>query len=162
MTRSTRHVSRRIFAAGGLSALATFGLSRLSSGQTAPNAGKTVPPEVEQANIAVVNDFCAAFDRRDLNKALSLLADNCIYRASQARPPLAGKEKVAERIKEFIDRVVAFKVLRTVALGPIVLNERDDVFGPTATQAGRTYRVAAGVFFVENGKIVEWTDYVLL
>ena len=47
-----------------------------------------------------------------------------------------------------------------MVLGPIVLNERDDVItqanGPT-----RTFRVAAGLFFVENGKIVEWTDYVL-
>lgn len=161
MKQSNRPVSRRTFATGGFSALAAAGLSKLAFAQAPPIQGKGVSPEVEQANIAVVNDFCSAFDRKDLNKALSLLADNCVYRATQARPPIVGKGKVAETLKGFIDRIVAFKILRTVALGPIVMNERDDVFGASATQPARTFHVAAGVFFVENGKIVEWTDYVL-
>ena len=63
-------------------------------------------------------------------------------------------------MRGFIDRIVAFKILRTVSLEPIVMNERDDVFGASATQPARTFHVAAGVFFVENGKIVEWTDDV--
>lgn len=161
MKRSIACVSRRSFAAGGLSALAAVGLSKLAFAQAPPTQGRSVTPEVETANIAVVNDFCAAFDHKDLNKALSLLADNCTYRVTQARPAIVGKEKVAETLKGFMDRIVAFKVLKTVALGPIVVNERDDVFGASATQPARTFHVAAGVFFVENGKIVEWTDYVL-
>ena len=62
-----------------------------------------------------------------------------------------------------MERVVDFKVLSTVALGPLVLNERDDIFEPSDTAQGfsGTFRVAAGLFFVENGKIVEWTDYFL-
>lgn len=49
---------------------------------------------------------------------------------------------------------------KTVALGPLVLNERDDIIVMTNGSA-RTFHVAAGLFFVENGKIVEWTDYVI-
>jgi hypothetical protein len=30
----------------------------------------------------------------------------------------------------------------------------------TARAAPRTFRIAAGVFFVEDGKIVAWTDCV--
>ena len=161
MKRTTKRVSRRTFAAGGFGAFAALGLSRLAFGQGATVQGKSVSPDVEKANIAVVNDFCAAFDRRDLSGAMSLLADNCVYRVTQTRPPLVGKDKIAETVKGFMDRVVAFKVLKTVALGPLVVNERDDVFGAASNQPARTFHVAAGVFFVENGKIVEWTDYVL-
>jgi limonene-1,2-epoxide hydrolase len=121
--------------------------------------GKSVSADVEKANVRIVNDFCAAFARKDFDKAVSLLADNCVYRPTQTRPPILSKEKVAETIKGFIGRA-EFKVLKTVVLGPLVVNERDDVIaqanGPT-----RTFHVAAGVFFVENGKIVEWTDYLL-
>src|SRR3984893_9953380 len=119
-------MSRRAFGAIGLGALATLGLSRASFAQTAFPSGKVVPPEIEKANVAVVNAFCAAFARKDLTKAVSLLADNCSYRTTQTRPPILGKDKVAETIKGFIERFAEFKVLKTVALGPLVLNERDD------------------------------------
>ena len=114
-----------------------------------------------KANVAIVNAFCAAFARKDLTKAVSLLADNCSYRPAQTRPPILGKDKVAETIKGFLERGAEFKVLKTVALGPLVLNERDDVIVMANGKDTRTFHVAAGLFFVENGKIAEWTDYVI-
>ncbi len=154
-------MSRRAFGATGLGALATLGLARLSLAQAAFPSGKTVPPEVEKANVAVVNAFCAAFERKDLTKAVSLLADNCSYRPTQTRPPIVGKDKVAETIKGFLERGAEFKVLKTVVLGPLVLNERDDTVVMANSKEKRTFHVAAGLFFVENGKIVEWTDYLI-
>lgn len=160
MKRSSHSPSRRTFTVSGLTALATLGLPRLTLAQVAAPTGKSIPPDVEQANVAVVNDFCAAFARKDLPKAVSLLADNCSYRPTQSRPAIVGKEHVTSTIKVFLERGAEFKVLKTVALGPLVLNERDDIIvmetGPT-----RTFHIAAGLFFVENGKIVEWTDYVI-
>ena len=153
--------SRRRFTATGLSALAAIGISRLSFGQAAASAGKAVSKETETANVDVVNEFCASFARKDLAKAVSQLSDNCVYRTTQTRPPIVGKEKVTETIRGFLERGAEFKVLKTVVLGPIVLNERTDVL-MTAEGSTRTFHVAAGVFFVENGKIVEWTDYVVL
>ena len=161
MNGSNRHVSRRVFTAAGLGALAGLGIPRLAFAQTAATQGLSVSSEVQQANIAVVNDFCAAFGRKDLNGAVSLLAEDCSYRVTHTQPPLTGKEAVSETIEGFMERVVDFKVLSTVALGPLVLNERDDIFQASATAPAGTYRVAAGLFFVENGKIVEWTDYFL-
>jgi limonene-1,2-epoxide hydrolase len=161
MKRVTHSPSRRTFAASGLTALATLGLTRLSFAQGAASAGKSVPPEVEKANVAVVNDFCAAFARKDLAKAVSLLADNCTYRPTQTRPPVVGKDKIADMIKGFLERGAEFKVLKTIALGPLVLNERDDIVVAATGGPARTFHVAAGLFFVENAKIVEWTDYVL-
>jgi limonene-1,2-epoxide hydrolase len=155
-------MSRRAFGAVGLGALATLGLARPSFAQAAFPSGKVVPPETEKANVAVVNAFCAAFARKDLTKAVSLLADNCSYRTTQTRPPILGKDKVAETIKGFIERGAEFKVLKTVALGPLVLNERDDTVVMATGKETRTFHVAAGLFFVENGKIAEWTDYLIL
>ena len=154
-------LSRRALVAGTLTSLATFGRSQSAFAQAATSAGKSIPREVEKANIAVVNAFCAAFARKDLDRAVSLLADNCAYRTSQTRPPILGKEKVSETIKGFIERGSEFKVLKTVALGPLVLNERDDIVVTAAGSPARTFHIAAGLFFVENGRIAEWTDYVI-
>jgi limonene-1,2-epoxide hydrolase len=161
MKQPGRSLSRRTFTASGLTALATLGLSPSSFAQAAAPTGRSVPPETEKANVAVVDAFCAAFARKDLPKAVSLLADNCTYRPTQARPPVVGKEKVADTIKGFLERGAEFKVLKTVVLGPLVLNERNDVIAAAANGPARTFHVAAGLFFIENGKIVEWTDYVM-
>ena len=160
MSGTNRNVSRRVFTAAGLGALAGLGIPRLAISQTAAQ-GRMVPSDVQQANIAVVNDFCAAFAQKDLNGAVSLLADDCVYRVTHTQPPITGKEAVSETIAGFMQRVVDFKVLNTVALGPLVLNERDDIFEASDTPPAGTFRIAAGLFFVENGKIVEWTDYFL-
>jgi limonene-1,2-epoxide hydrolase len=159
MKRARCSRSRRAFTTSTLTALAALGFSRRSFAQAA-SAGKTVPPEVGKANVAVVDNFCAAFGRKDLSKIVSLLADKCTYRPTHTMPAVVGKEKVAETIKGFLDRDLKLKVLNTVAFGPLVLNERDDTL---ITKEGkpRTFRVAGGLFFVENGKIVEWTDYFL-
>lgn len=140
--------------------VAGFGASPLAAFQTAP-MGKPVGPEVEAANVQVVNTFCAAFAKRDIDTIASLLADNSSYRLLQNRPAVVGKAAVLETIKGFLGRGIEFKVLKTVVLGPLVLNERDDVIGAAAGQPARTIRVNAGMFYVQSGKIVEWTDYVL-
>ena len=166
MRTSKASVTRRaFFAASGLGAIAALHTRALSA-QAQRLLGVSVSPEVERANVRVVDEFCAAFASRDISKATSLLADNCAYRVTQARPPITGREAVAAQVKNYIDRGADFKVLKTVALGPLVLNERDDIFpkglGDGAANSGpTTIRVAAGLFFVENGKIVEWTDYVI-
>ena len=165
MNESTSSVTRRtFFAAGGLGALAAVAASRLAAAQEL----KSVSADVEKSNIRVVNDFCASLKSRDVAKATSLIADNCVYRPSQTstRPPVVGREAVVERVKGFMDRGAEFKVLKTTAFGPLVLNERDDIFakgfGDGPSNAGpQTFRVAAGLFYVENGKIVEWTDYLV-
>ena len=158
MKRSTYSPSRRAFAASGLTALAALGLPRLSVAALAQaTRGTAVPAAVEQANITVVTDFCVAFERKDVAKAVSLLGDNCVYRVLQDRPPLVGKDKVAENITALIERGAEFKLYKTVALGPLVLNDRDDIL---VRAAGGTITIRlTGFFFLEDGKISEWTDY---
>jgi limonene-1,2-epoxide hydrolase len=54
--------------------------------------------------------------------------------------------------------VQEFKVLDTFAKGPMVFNERIDSFASGALKSWH----GVGVFFLKDGKIVEWYDYTIL
>ena len=88
---------------------------------------------------------------------MAFFADNGAYRMTETMEPAKGRDAVTARVKSIIDRVVEFKVLDTFARGPMVINERIDSFsgGPLKAWHG------VGVFFVKDGKIVEWYDYTI-
>jgi len=111
----------------------------------------------EKANVKIVNDFCAAWPGHDLGKVMAFFADNGAYRMTETMEPAKGRDAVTARVKSIIDRVEEFKVLDTFARGPMVINERIDRFsgGPLKAWHG------VGVFFVKDGKIVEWYDYTI-
>lgn len=160
MTKTAKQLTRRSFTNGGLMGLAALCLSPSSFAQGSATEGKNVSADEQLSNRKVVADFCAAFGKKDLDKIASLLSDDCTYRVTQTRAPIVGKDKVMAQIKGIIGSAT-FKVLRTVALGPLVLNERDDTILLPGSSTPRTIRVSAGMFYVSNGKIVEWTDYVI-
>lgn len=167
MKQSKHRMTRRAFAASGLGTLSFLAVSSRAFAQVGQQVdlAKPVTPEVEKANVVLVNDFCAAFEAKDLARLVSLLADNVVYRITQARSleqAAKGKDAVAAIYRPLMDRgEVSFKVLTTVSLGPIVLNERNDFLPGSPTQPARILRIHAGMFFVQDGKIVEWTDYRL-
>jgi limonene-1,2-epoxide hydrolase len=111
----------------------------------------------EKANVQVVNDFCAAWPAHNLDRVMSFFADTCSYRVTETQEPNKGREAVTDRIRGFLDRVEKFEVLDTFARGPMVINERRDFFtgGPLKMWHG------VGVFFLKDGKIVEWYDYTI-
>lgn len=148
MDVTTHGVDRRMF----LSASAGLGLVALL-----PRESEAAPSAAEQANIKVVSEFCAAWPSHDLNKILGFFADNGAYRMTETMEPAKGKDAMAARIKTIIDAVVRFDVLETFARGPMVINERVDYFssGPLKSWRG------VGVFFLKDGKIVEWYDYTI-
>jgi limonene-1,2-epoxide hydrolase len=111
----------------------------------------------EKTNAKLVTDFCAAFAGHDLNKVMSFFADNGAYRMSEAQEPNKGRQAVQDRIGSFLNRVERFEILETLAKGPMVFNERIDHF----TGGGLRSWHGVGVFFVKDGKIVEWNDYTI-
>jgi limonene-1,2-epoxide hydrolase len=115
------------------------------------------PTAAEQANLALVTAFCAAFATRDIAKIASYMAPNCSYRITETSPPAVGAAAV-ERIKSYVERSskIEFKILDSWARGPMVVNERIDSF--TRTDASPMYHLV-GVFFIKDSKIAEWTDY---
>jgi limonene-1,2-epoxide hydrolase len=146
-------MDRRTFliSTGALGAAATFG-----GANTADASERT---SGEQANVNVVTDFCAAWSTRDIKKVLPFLADDCVYRMSETTPPANGHAGVIQRLKTWVDTasLVEFRVLDTMATGPIVINHRIDRF---MTAQPLTWE-GVGVFFVKDGKIKEWSDYTI-
>jgi limonene-1,2-epoxide hydrolase len=149
MAERTGNIDRRGFlaAGAGLAAVAAFARPAQAAELTAD----------ERANVKIVNDFCAAWPSHDLSKVMAFFADNGAYRMTETMEPAKGRDAVTARVKSIIDRVEKFEVLDTFARGPMVINERIDRFsgGPLKAWHG------VGVFFVKDGKIVEWYDYTI-
>jgi limonene-1,2-epoxide hydrolase len=113
--------------------------------------------EAERANVQVVTDFCAAWPSHDLQKVTSFFADDGAYRMSERQEPSKGRQAVTEKINSFLGNVVRFEVLETFARGPMVFNERIDHFQNLNIKSWH----GVGVFFLRDGKIVEWYDYTI-
>lgn len=123
----------------------------------APATAAAAPTAAEQANIKIVNDFCAAWPSHDLDRLLAFFADNGAYRMTETMEPAKGRDALAARIKTIVNNVVRFEVLDTWARGPMVINERIDTFTNFQLKSWR----GVGVFLVKDGKIVEWYDYTI-
>jgi len=142
-------VDRRAFLVAGLGAAA------VGAGVRKAEAAEWTA--AEKANVQIVNDFCAAWSRRDVAKIVAPFADASTYRMTETAEPVKGREAITARVKTFVDRVTRFEVLDTYAKGPMVVNERIDYFsgGPIKSWRG------VGVFFLKDGQIVEWHDYTI-
>ena len=147
-----KEANRRAFlTTAGLGAAALLGRGR-SADAAEWNAA-------ERANVKTVTDFCAAWATRDLARVLPFLADDCVYRMTETTPPASGHDGIILRLKPTVDNatLVEFRVLDTMAAGPIVINHRVDRF---MTARPLTWE-GVGVFFVKDGKIQEWSDYTI-
>src|SRR5580765_5069269 len=115
--------------------------------------------DAERASVKVVTDFCTAWSTRDMNKVLPFLSDDCVYRMTETTPPAIGHDGVVQRLKTSVDNasLVEFRILDTMAAGPIVITHRIDRF---LTAQPLTWE-GVGVFFVKDGKIREWSDYTI-
>ena len=149
MSNTQGGIDRRGFLATGLAAVALTGMGRSSEAAE--------PTALEQANMQVVKDFCAAWPSHDLEKILAFFADNGAYRMTETMEPAKGREALRARIKTIITNVDVFEILDTFARGPMVVNERIDRFSNFSLKSWR----GVGVFFLKDGKIVEWYDYTI-
>lgn len=149
-TKGSAILTRRsAFTAAGLGLAAVAGI---------PGSAKAAElTAAEKANIKVVTDFCGAWPSHNIDKVMSFFGENCSYRVTETQEPNKGRQAVTAVIKSFLDRVQGFDVIETFAKGPIVINERHDHFtgGPLKMWHG------VGVFFLRDGKIVEWSDYTI-
>jgi limonene-1,2-epoxide hydrolase len=130
------------------------------AGAIASRADAAPLTPLEQANVKIVTDFCAAWKARDIDVLMPYLADNISYRITETTPAIVGRAVFHDRIKAIIERMsrIEFQVVETLAKGPLVFNERHDTL--VSAQGTRLFH-AVGVFFLADSKIVEWTDYIV-
>jgi limonene-1,2-epoxide hydrolase len=114
---------------------------------------------LEEANINLVNDFCAAWETMDVDKLASFWDDAIVYQLIEG-PRINGKAALIDGTKQFLaTRTEArFEVPRSAAMGNMVINERVDHF--KRENNDEAFHVT-GFFLVKNGKIVEWQDYTM-
>lgn len=149
MTSKGVKMDRRGFLAAGGAGMALAGISLSASA-----AELTTD---EKANVQLVNEFCAAWPSHDLDKIMEFFADDGAYRMTETTELADGRDAVSTRIQTIINNVDRFEVLDTFARGPMVINERIDYFSDFALKTWR----GVGVFFIRDGKIVDWYDYTI-
>ena len=150
MERATEEGSRRRF-------LTFAGVGLATTLASVAPALAADPTADEKANMKLVTDFCQAFSSRDITRIMSFMADQCSYRVTEAADPVKGVAAVKERISGFLQNVERFDVLETFARGPMVFNERIDRFSGGRLKSWH----GVGVFFLKDGKIVEWQDFTI-
>ena len=142
-------MNRRGFITAGAGAMALTAIAKAASA-----AELTLE---EQSNVQLVNDFCAAWPSHDLDTIMGFFADDGAYRMTETTELADGRDAVSARIQTIINKVDRFEVLDTFARGPMVINERIDYFSDFTIKTWQ----GVGVFFIRDGKIVDWYDYTI-
>jgi limonene-1,2-epoxide hydrolase len=105
-----------------------------------------------------VNAFCGALTRGNLDEAMRLVAEDCVYHNIPLEP-VKGAAAIRATLQGFMQMLGSIEIdtKRQIAVGDLVMNERIDTFSPPGK---RPYGLpVAGAFEVKNGKIVAWRDY---
>jgi len=105
----------------------------------------------------IVNTFIAAIERKDIDGAVELLAEDVSYE-NMPMDPIVGREAVAATLQMFLGPAAAVEwpVLREMADEHCVVNERLDRF---QIGDGWLELPVAGFFEVSDGRITLWRDY---
>jgi limonene-1,2-epoxide hydrolase len=105
----------------------------------------------------VVESFLHALEAKDLERAVSYLADDVVYQ-NVPFPADRGKEAVVRTLKSFQKLFTAFEVrMKNIAeRDGVVLTERVDVLSGPLLYLDIW---VCGTFEVKDGKITLWRDY---
>ena len=153
----TKVTRRALAAAGGLIAVAGF-----AGVATAAAEGPAPSTDGEKANLKLVRAFIASWSATDFDAKKAMprfLAQKCSVRLMQTMPPATTPAAVAAGFDMSHGERLTVKFLSTYAKGPIVTTHRIDTL-ITPGKADQDFEVV-GVFYVQDGKIKEWTDYLL-
>lgn len=114
-------------------------------------------PDQSSSSLEVVNAFIAAVEKRDLDAAMTFLAEDCVY-DNVPMKPITGHETIKTVLGSFLGPCseVAWPVHRSAEAGPVVFNERTDRF---LMPHGWVELNVTGVWEVHDGKITLWRDY---
>ena len=105
----------------------------------------------------IVNDFCKAFERKNIDEIMGYFTDDAVYH-NMPMEPAKGTAAIKATINSFLpgSDKIEFKILHTASNGNIVFNERIDMIDMGEK---RVELPVAGMFEVRAGKITLWRDY---
>lgn len=116
--------------------------------------------ETERTNEALVNAFCADWAKQDAELLASYFAEPFEYMVWEGGPVITTREAFVQQMGPFLKKLKAvdWEVVRSHAMGPMVINERIDHFY-AHDSARDNHPHIAGMFIVRDGKIAIWRDY---
>jgi len=105
----------------------------------------------------VVGAFIAAIEARDVDAALTFLAEDVSYE-NMPMDPIVGREMTGMVLHSYLDlsTEVEWRIVREVVDGDVVINERVDRFH---IGDGWLELPVAGFWEVRDGLVVLWRDY---
>lgn len=114
---------------------------------------------MSQSAEAVVRALCDAWERRDLEQVIGLLAEDVAYQ-NVPQPVMQGRAQARRFIGPIIreTRAIEFVLLNVVASeeAGLVLTERLDRLH---YESGSIEIPLMGIFLVREGQILQWRDY---
>jgi limonene-1,2-epoxide hydrolase len=105
----------------------------------------------------VVNDFCKAWTRRNIDEIIGFFTDDAVYH-NIPMELVKGTVAIKGLINTFLpgSQSIEFRIRNTTSNGNVVMNERVDVF----EMGGKHVEIpVAGIFEIKGGKIAAWRDY---
>ncbi len=105
----------------------------------------------------VVGAFIAAIEARDVDAALTFLAEDVSYE-NMPMDPIVGREMTGMVLHSYLDlsTEVEWRIVREVVDGDVVINERVDRFH---IGDGWLELPVAGFWEVRDGLVTLWRDY---
>ena len=150
----------------GAGLLAALGLSELQAGGHTGGERIVLTPDeqlaLEKTNETLVNDFIRDYSTRDVDVLASYMADDIIYQVSEGQGEVRGIDAYKERNAAMFEGLekVDWRILRSFAIGQLVINDRiDDFFPKPGSQVPRMRFRVAGYFLVVDNKIKVWRDF---
>ena len=154
---SSNLTRRDALTTGGIGALAVALVPEGAS--AAPSPGSR-----EEANIRVVHGWCDSWGATDFapeSIVPTYFAADARARIADSAPWATGHVEIAAAFKPYMSHGerIRVKYLHVMAQGPVVVTQRTD----TEIVPGKPDRdwPIIGIFVVRDGRICEWTDYVV-
>ena len=141
----------------GLFVLAMASAPVLLTGCTAAPAAEEKAKMSDDANIAVVKQMIAAWEKRDADAIADMFTEDGVLH-SMMIDPIKGRENIRPRMKFLVDNATHMKlnVRNWAVTGNTVIIERTDEF----TFRGHDGKVpVVGVLEIADGKVKEWREY---
>jgi len=108
-------------------------------------------------NEKIVQDFCAAWRRKNIDELLGFFTPDAVYHNIPLEP-LKGVDAIRSTLEMFAvpAEQIEFEMLGIASAGNRVYTERVDRFKIMGKDVALP---VAGVFEIRNGKIAAWRDY---
>ena len=150
----------------GAGMLAAMGMAEAQAGgHSGPKRvilSETEQAELEQSNETLVNNFIRDYATRDVDILSAYMADDIIYQISEGQPEVIGVEAYRKRNASMFDGLekIDWQILRSFAIGQLVINDRIDEFYPKpGSRVPRMRFRVSGYFLIVDNKIKIWRDF---